>query len=154
MRNTRNAGFAAAAIAVTMVAAGSFSAAESTGEGLIKYRQSVMGAIGGHMGAIARIVRGEADLGDQLMAHAEALNDLSMMIPDAFQEASAEGVETRALPAIWSDSDGFAAKTEAFQTASADLVAAVESGDQDAIGAAFGPVGGSCKGCHDDYRGQ
>lgn len=154
MRNLRNTGFAAAAIAVSMVAAGSFSVAESTGEGMVKYRQSVMGAVGGHMGAIVRIVRGEADLGDQLLAHAEALHDLSLMIPDAFQEISAEGVETRALPEIWTDWDGFTAKVDAFQTASADLVAAVESGDQEAIAAAFGPVGGSCKGCHDDYRGE
>ncbi|MEZ5668094.1 MAG: cytochrome c [Alphaproteobacteria bacterium] len=142
---------AAGAIAVTMVAAGSFSAAESTGEGLIKYRQSVMGALGAHMGAISRIVRGEADHPDQLLAHAQAVQALAMMIPEAFAD-NAEGAENEAKPEIWSDAAGFAAKAEALQTAAADFVAAAETGDMAAAGAALGGVGGACKGCHDNYR--
>lgn len=153
MRKWRNPVFAAAAIAVTLGAATTFSAAQGTEEGTIQYRKSVMGAIGGHMGAISRIVRGEVELADQLAAHAQALNDLANMIPAAFAEPGS-GVETRSLPLIWEDHDGFLADAEELQTATAAFVAAVEGGDMEAVGAALGPVGASCQGCHETYRSQ
>lgn len=153
MRNWRSSALAAGAIAVTLVAAGSLSVAESTGEGLIKYRQALMGANGGHMGALVRIVRGEAEHPDQVLGHAQALNAMAHMIPDAFME-NAEGADNDALPAVWEDWDGFVAKAEAMQVATAALVAAAETGDSEAIAAAFGPVGASCGGCHDDYRAE
>ncbi|MGF1626089.1 MAG: c-type cytochrome [Alphaproteobacteria bacterium] len=153
MRNWRNSAFAAAAIAVTLGAVTSLSIAQSTDEGLIQYRKAVMGAQGGHMGAISRIVRGEVEFDGHLAAHAQALNDLANMVPDSFAEPGS-GAETRALPLIWEDHDGFLEKAEALQTATLDLVSAAETGDQEAIGAALGPVGASCQGCHETYRSQ
>jgi cytochrome c556 len=153
MRKWHNSAFAAAAIAATLGAAATFSTAQVTGEGVIKYRQALMGAQGAHMGAISRIVKGEVDLGDQLAAHAQALNDLANMIPGAFAEAGSDA-ETRALPLIWEDHEGFLAKAEALQTAAADFVTAVEGGDMAAIGAAMGPVGEACQGCHETYRSE
>ena len=153
MRNLRNSALAAGAIAISMAVAGSFSVAQSTGEGAIKYRQSVMSAIGGHMGAIARIVRGEADQGDHLLAHAQAISALSGMVTDAFEE-NAEGADNDALPEIWSDWDGFAGKAGDLETAAAAFVAAVETGDGAAIGEALGGVGNGCQGCHENYRAE
>lgn len=154
MRNWRFTALAAGAIAVTMVAAGSLSVAESTGEGLIKYRKALMAANSAHAGALAGIVRGEAEHGaDDVLVHATALNAIAGLLPDAFME-SAEGAETRALPAIWEDWDGFVAAAEQLQTASAALMEAAEGGDMEAIGAAFGPVGASCGGCHETYRAE
>ena len=49
------------------VFAGSAFAAE---DGAVKYRQSVMKALGGHMGATARIVKGDAGAKHHLVAHA------------------------------------------------------------------------------------
>ena len=40
------------------------------------------------------------------------------------------------------------------QEATAAFVTAAESGDSEAIGAAFRNVGMSCRGCHDNYRVQ
>ncbi len=51
--------------------------------------------------------------------------------------------DTRAKPNIWSDNAKFVA-------ASNKMVE--ESGNLDQIKAAFGPVGGACKACHDDFR--
>ena len=39
-------------------------------------------------------------------------------------------------------------------TAVAGLDAAVKAGNLDAIKAAFGAAGGSCKACHDDFRAE
>ena len=153
MRTLRSAAFAAAAIAMTFGAATSFSVAQSTGEGLIKYRQALMSAQGAHMGAISAIVKGEADHANQLAAHVQALNDLANMIPEAFAEPGSDA-ETRALPLIWEDHEGFLAKAEALQTATADFATAAEGGDMAAVGAAMGPVGQACQGCHETYRGE
>lgn len=62
------------------------------------------------------------------------------------------GVETDALPAIWESKEDFLAKESAFQEAVTKLVAATETGDVAAIGAAFKETGGTCKACHDKYR--
>ena len=40
------------------------------------------------------------------------------------------------------------------QDAVGKLQAATRSNNLDTIKAAFGPVGQTCKGCHDDYRNQ
>lgn len=141
-----------AATALCLGTFGSFALAQDMA-GVIKYRQAVMSAQGGHMGALARIVRGEVDFADDAAVHAHALNDLAGMILQAFPEGSLEGEETEALPAIWEDWDGFTAATEAFQTATAALVSTIEDGgDAEAIGAAFGEVGGACRNCHESYR--
>ena len=42
------------------------------GEGAIKYRQSVMKAVGGHMGAMATILKGQGGNKADLKAHAHA----------------------------------------------------------------------------------
>ncbi len=40
------------------------------------------------------------------------------------------------------------------KTAVASLQAAVDGGDREAIAAAVGDVGGSCKACHDEYKSK
>ena len=54
------------AAALVGLAASSPAGADSTGE--IKYRQRVMKAVAGHMGAIAGIVKGEVDYTAHLSA--------------------------------------------------------------------------------------
>jgi len=46
----------------------------------IKYRQSVMKAIGGHMGAIAAYVKGEVDHAAHVPVHADALREASIEV--------------------------------------------------------------------------
>ena len=63
-----------------------------------------------------------------------------------------ESDESRALPKIWSDADGYAEKLSAFEQNVAALNQAVASGDQSAIAPAFKDVAGACKACHKAYR--
>lgn len=62
------------------------------------------------------------------------------------------GIKTAALPAIWSDAAGFETARKNFVAAAAKFADVTASGDKAAIQAGVGPMGASCKGCHDNYR--
>jgi cytochrome c556 len=57
---------------------------------------------------------------------------------------------SRAKTEIWSDAEGFKAKFADMETAALAMVGAADAA---AVGAAMGAIGGSCKGCHETYRG-
>lgn len=117
-------------------------------EGDMDYRHHTMEAIGGHMQALADILRGKVDHVDHLPIHAAALASLAEITPTLFPPGS--GGETDALPAIWENPEDFAERLEAFKEAGAGLRAAAETGGD--VRAATQKLGQACKGCHDSYR--
>ena len=114
-----------------------------------EYRHDVMEAIGGHFGAIIKIVRGEVPHEDHLNTHVDAIAGLSKLTGDLFPEDSAGG---EALPKIWEEPEKFAEKVDAFKEAAASMKSALDAGDMDGFRGTIRNVGGACKGCHDDYR--
>ena len=126
-------------------------AEESDPEAVIKYRQGVMHAQGGHMSAMAQIVRGKIDDGDRLIAHAKALDSIIGNIPDLFPEGSDFG-ETEALEEIWSNWEKFADAAKTAEQRSEVFLNAVASGDKESIGKGFKALGEACKACHKDFR--
>lgn len=118
---------------------------------VIKYRKSVMGALGGHISAIGAVVKGEASYSQHVAAHAKALHATGLMLGDVFPEGTGEG-KTRSLPAIWSEPAKFDSAVKDFQAATAKLAEVAEGGDMAAIGAALGAVGKGCGGCHKPFR--
>lgn len=124
----------------------------SAGEADIKYRQAVMKALGGHMGAAVAIVKGAVDNKSHLTEHANAIAGIGRMTGDVFPKGSDMGAETRALPVIWEKPDDFAKVVAAFATASDNFAKAANSGDMGAVGAALGELGKSCGGCHKPFR--
>ena len=140
-------------IAGCLLGAGTFSAAtaQADEEATIKYRQSVMKGVGGHTGAIFQIVKKGIPYKDHLLAHARALNDLLAMANDAFK-AETSGGKTRAKPKIWTDFAGFEKAARDAEMASAELLAAVEAGNEMEISKKLAAVPDTCKGCHKKYR--
>jgi cytochrome c556 len=120
-------------------------------ENIIKYRQGVMKAIGGHMSATSLIVRGKVSYKDDLKNHVLALKTLTSDIPGLFPEDSDFG-ETRAKEEVWGKRDEFVKAADTSKQSIIDLMSAVESGKPDAITANFKQVGEGCKGCHKDFR--
>jgi cytochrome c556 len=120
-------------------------------ENYIKYRQLMMKAIGGHMGAASQILRGLVAPEGDLQVHAQSLAALTTNIPRLFPEGSDFG-ETEALPAIWDDRAKFEEAAEAAKTATSAFAEAVAGGDMETIAAAHREVGKSCKGCHESFR--
>ena len=110
----------ALAAGLAMGMAGQGIAADSP-EAAVKYRQSVMKAIGGHMGSIAAVVKGEVSHGPHVANHARGIKDMSLIVPDIFPPNSTydDYNKTDALPEIWKEPDKFKKAVEAFQKAAA-----------------------------------
>ena len=145
----RKHGLVLFALATAMGVSSTLSAAEP--EDQIKYRQNTMKALGGHTGSAFALVGGKVEHPDHLLPHAQGLAAMGGLIKDLFPEGSGEG-KTAAKAEIWENPDDFGQKVEAAEQAAAAFLAAVESGDQEQIGASLKEVGQACKGCHDEYR--
>ncbi|MDH3473736.1 MAG: cytochrome c [Rhodospirillales bacterium] len=143
----------AAGLALGLAAQG---AAAQSSENLVKYRQSVMKAIGGHTGAIAAVVKGEVAYGDHVAGHARGIKEMSLIVQDIFPPESGPDSfkETRALAKIWAEPDKFKEAVGAFRKAAADFAEVAEGGDMAAIGDGLGALGKSCGGCHKPFRAE
>ncbi|MDO8705688.1 MAG: cytochrome c [Sulfuricaulis sp.] len=120
-------------------------------EDIIKYRQNIMKAIGGHTAAAGSIVQGKVDYKNQLADHARALQALIGDIPGLFPKDSDFG-DTKAQDVVWSNRVEFEKRAKDSKT-KVDLFAkALQGGNQQTIGASFKAVGESCKACHKDFR--
>jgi len=115
-----------------------------------KYRHGVYEAIGGHMTAIANIVRNGFRPQD-LQYHANAIQGLSRIVPELFPAGSGGG-DTEALPVIWEKPDEFGQRMQDFAEAADGIAAAAGSGDMRQVGGALQSLGRACKGCHDNFR--
>ncbi len=126
----------------------------SAGEAQIKYRQAMMKAVGGHMGAMAGILKAKAGNPDHLAGHAQAMADLAKMAKDIFPAGSSQkDGKTEALDAIWEKPGDFAKVLATFEAEAAKLAAVAKGGDMAAFGAQLGALGkNGCGGCHKNFR--
>lgn len=141
--------FVAVALAVAVMALAGQAEAQ---EGAIKHRQSIMKAVGGHMGAMAAILKGHVAFTDDLKGHAHAMAELAKIATRVFPEGSGSG-KTRAKAEIWSKPDEFKKAVDTFVNESAKLARVADSGDADAFKAQFRTMGKmACGGCHKPFR--
>lgn len=138
---------AAAAIAATA------TVALADGHAKDSKRVTAMKALGGHMKAISAVAKGEMAPSEATVVHAMAIHELAGTVTFMFPEGSG-GDDTRALPKIWSDWDGFEKAADDLSESSMGLIEAAKTGDKDKIGAALGAVGKTCGGCHKPYRAE
>lgn len=125
-------------------------------ESIVKYRQAVMKAIGGHMGSMAAVAKGKVSFVSHVAEHARGINGMSKLVLDIFPKNSGpmDSANTRALPAIWDKWPEFKAASKAMQLESAKLVKVAEGGDVGAIGAQLKNLGKACGGCHKPFRAK
>ncbi|WP_373085363.1 cytochrome c [Sneathiella sp.] len=126
---------------------------ETTGNEAADHRIAEMKKMGANLGAIAKVVKGEAEYSDELNKNAQTVAAIAADLPKLFPEGS--GVEaSRSKPEIWEEKykADFQKDIEDLQAASNQLVAAVQSGDKAEIGAALKMTGGACGGCHKQFR--
>lgn len=139
---------AAAAVTLSAPAAAQFAKPEDA----IKYRQSALTVMARHFGLVAQMANGRIPFNAQAAADNAAIAETLSKLPwTGFVEGSDKG-NTKAKAEIWSDAAGFKAASEKMQGEMSKFAAVAKGGNIDAIKAAAGAVGGSCKACHDNFR--
>jgi cytochrome c556 len=118
-------------------------------------RQALMNVIASQAVPLIGMARGRApyDLAT-VRKNADRLAMLTHIIPEAFARdtTAAAGLTTVALPEVWKDKDGFAAKAKDNADKADALVAAAKAGVEADVKKAIGDYGSTCGGCHDKYR--
>ncbi|MFC3075794.1 c-type cytochrome [Shinella pollutisoli] len=115
-------------------------------------RQDMMKKVGGAMGALSGIAKGEKPYDAEIVkASLATMSEVARAFPEQFPAGSETGAETEASPKIWEAPDDFKAKADRL---AADAEAALASlpADQAGVGAALGAIGKNCGGCHEVYR--
>lgn len=139
---------AAATLVTALPAAAQFAKPEDA----IKYRKGAFTVMAAHFGRVAGMAQGKIPFDAKVAAqNAEVATFMSTLPFAGFGPGTDKG-ETRAKPEIWAEMDKFNAGAKKMQDEMAKLNVAAKSGNLDAIKAAAGDVGKTCKGCHDEYR--
>jgi cytochrome c556 len=120
-------------------------------EGALKYRQALMGSIGGDMAALSDLLKYGLAYPGHASAHADSLAAHSKLITAAFDRKIVKG-KTDAEPEIWEKADEFKEKVKAFQTETAKLAEIAKGNDPAALGVQLKATGKACGSCHDDFR--
>lgn len=129
-------------------------------KGRIAFMEDEIGAQWGTLAAFAK--SGKGSLAD-VEKSARAIAALAKKIPAHFPKDSGRGNYpdnvTRALPAIWSDWEGFQRDTQRLAVESEKLAGLAKEGDKDAVVAMIGASGSyartkiGCAECHENFRG-
>lgn len=139
----------AVAMLTTMPAAAQFQKPEDA----VKYRQSAMTVMANHFGRIGAMANGRVPYdAAQALANAEVTSTMSRLPFVGFVDGTAGTQKGGAAGKIWTDRAKFDEGAKKMQDEMAKLLAAARTNSLDNLKAAFGPVGQTCKGCHDDYR--
>jgi cytochrome c556 len=126
-------------------------AAVASAEGMGDAREAAMKKIGGSVGALVGIAKGEkAYDADTVKASLGTISETIKIFPTYFPAGSEKDSE-EASPKIWENKADFEAHA-AKLAADADSLLAALPADQAAVGAAMGKLGANCSGCHELYR--
>lgn len=120
-------------------------------DAVFEKREAAMKQAGGALKALGGAAKA-GTVGPAEVAKAEELAAFAAMLPDLFPEGSLSA-ESRALPEIWTDAEGWQAKVAEFTAAADAVAAAAKAGDAAALDEAVGATGPTCGGCHKVFRG-
>jgi cytochrome c556 len=117
--------------------------------GEVEERSQLMKQIGGGMGALGAITKGEKPYDEAAVKQAlENISAAAKAFPDNFPAGSEGG---SAAPAIWTNFDDF--KAQSLKLGSdADAALAALPADQAGVAATMKVIGASCGTCHQTYR--
>lgn len=136
------------ALGTVLASGAAFAEGDATDPAAIE-REKVMKAIGGAMGTLGGMAKGEIPY-DAAAAEAAkaALITASGGVAAAFETQGGEDATSEAKPDIWTSWEDFVKKSDAMTAAAT----AADVSSVEAIGASLGAIGGTCKDCHTTYR--
>lgn len=119
----------------------------------IKMRKAAFTVMSGNFGVLAAMAKGQRPY-DQAEAvrRAETVSLVSHLPFEGFPKGSESGLDTRALPEVWSNPDKFKTNQERLQAETAKLVQAAKSGDAGQLKSQVGATAKACSNCHEDFR--
>ncbi|MDZ4740426.1 MAG: cytochrome c [Alphaproteobacteria bacterium] len=135
---------------LALSAGGVLASAALTPQQIVDERVAGMKALGGNMKG-ARTATDAAGAKAEIAKAIAFTETMQSRFPKGTGIGDAGVTKSRALPDIWTKPDQFKAAIEALSSALKTADAA--AGDQAKFDAAFGALGKSCKGCHDQFRG-
>ncbi|MBU1366111.1 MAG: cytochrome c [Gammaproteobacteria bacterium] len=142
---------------LTVTLAGT-AAAQVKVEDAIKFRQSGYGFMAWNMGRIKMNVEGGQYNKEEVIKAANAIQAIAnsgmgaLYVPGSDKGKGWD--ETRAKPAIFTDKENVGKVAMAFNKEANEMAKVAATGDAAAVGAQLGKLGGTCKGCHDDYKAK
>ncbi len=137
-------------LALTLLSADAAVAQFAKPEDAIKYRQSSLFVMQQNFAHIAAMAKGKEPFDAKAAARYAEVATFVSKLPWAGFTADSKG--GKASDDIWTESAKFNAGIKEMLTEMEALNSAAKSGSLDAIKAAVGKVGASCKSCHDDFR--
>jgi len=115
---------------------------------VVKTRMDNMQVIRGSMATLGDMASGKVTFdADRATEAKTAMAAAAAQIVPTFQAPETDPV-AEAAPAIWETFDDFSAKAEGLVTAAE----ALDTASLEGLKAGIGPVGASCKSCHEGYR--
>lgn len=141
-----------------MAGAASLAVAQVSPEDQIKYRKAGYSYMAWNMGKIkAQVIDGSVAYDQKQVA--AAANTIAAIANSGMGALYGPGTDksvgeekTRVKPEFFTQQEEVAKVAIAFNQAANELAKVAAEGDQAAIAKAFGDVGKSCKGCHDQFR--
>ena len=134
--------------AIALPAAAQFAKPEDA----IKYRKAAFTVMAAHFGRVAGMANGRIPFDAKAVAENAEIANMMAKLPYAGFGPGTDKGDTKAEPKIWTEMDKFNAAATKMQEEMAKLNVAAKGGNIDAIKAAAGETGKSCKACHDNYR--
>lgn len=127
-------------------------------EDAIKFRQSGYGFMAWNMGRIKMNVEGGNFNKEEVIKAANAIQAIansgmgSLYLPGTDKGKGWE--ETRAKSNIWTDKEKMGKVATDFVREANEMAKVAQSGDAAAVGTQLSKLGGTCKGCHDDFKAK
>jgi cytochrome c556 len=137
-----------ALVAAMFLAVG--GAANADGIDPIQTRQVGLDLLAGTFAGVKAVITLNGDV-KTLEGPGKAIQRWGTVFPTLFPAGSDKG-NTKAAPAIWSDTAGFQKASMALSAAGEKLATAAKAGDATAVAAAFKETGEACGACHKEYR--
>jgi cytochrome c556 len=120
---------------------------------VIEVRQAGQDLLSGDFSGIRGAVAAKVDV-KTLEPSAEAMARWMRSFPTMFPKGTEEGNNTKALPAVWSDTAGFQTIAGQFVEAADKMAQDAKAGDADGVAAQIKAVGAACGACHRTYRAR
>jgi cytochrome c556 len=119
----------------------------------IETRQAGQDLLAADYAGIRAVVAAKGDV-KTLEDPAKAIARWIRQFPTQFPKGTEEGHNTKALPAVWSDPDGFQKAANNLAEAATKLAELAKADDSDAVAAQVKVVGEACGACHRTFRAR